>query len=70
MDIIMKQLHDVDIIDDQLKVRGEVSIVFHEYDGSFCGGKTEIKMPAKSYEMLEETIVEKWLEKKKSSISD
>lgn len=57
-------LRDVDIIEEH----NEVTIALNEKDGSYYGGKTDIKMPAKSYEMLEEAVVEKWLEKVKESI--
>ena len=47
-----------------------MTVKLTEIDGSWYGRQTEIKMPAKSFEMLEEAIVENWLEKKKSLISE
>jgi hypothetical protein len=44
----------------------DVTIRIVEKDGSFNGSQTDIKIPAKSYEMLEHAIVERWLENKKS----
>lgn len=64
MIIHINQLRDVDIIEE----RDTVTIVLNEKDGNYYGGKTDIKMPAKSYSFLEEAIVEKWLEKKNDSI--
>lgn len=64
MIIHVDRLRDADIIEDQ----DEVTVVLTEPDGSFYGAKTEIKIPAKSYKMLEEAVVEKWLEKVKDSI--
>lgn len=55
-----EQLRDVDIIEE----RDEVTVVLTEYNGSYYGGKTEIKMPARDYEMFEEAVIEKWLAKK------
>jgi hypothetical protein len=46
----------------------DVTIRVVEKDGSLYGAWSEIKIPAKSYELLEEAIVEKWLENKKESI--
>lgn len=63
MNVHIVQLRDVDIIEGE----EEITIVLNEMDGSFYGGKTDIKMPASSYEMLEDAVVEKWLEKKKES---
>jgi|LSQX01.2.fsa_nt_gb hypothetical protein len=64
MVIHINQLRDVDIIEES----DAVTIVLNEKDGSYYGCKTDIKMPASSYEMLESAIVEKWLEKKNNSI--
>ncbi|MCK9519294.1 MAG: hypothetical protein M0R74_09790 [Dehalococcoidia bacterium] len=64
MIIHINQLRDADIIEE----RDEVTIVLNEMDGNYYGSKTDIKIPAKSYEMLEEAIVERWLEKVKESI--
>ena len=66
MEIRIDQLRGVDIISDDK----EVTVVFNEYDGSWYGGKTAIKIIAKSYEMLEQAVVEKWLENKKSLITE
>lgn len=63
MVIHINQLRDVDIIEES----DAVTIVLNEKDGSYYGSKTDIKMPASSYEMLEDAVVEKWLEKKKES---
>lgn len=46
------------------------TIKLTEMDGNYYGATSEIKIPAKSYEMLEEAIVENWLEKKKSLIQE
>lgn len=64
MIIHIKQLRDADIIEDE----DAVTIVLNEKDGSCYGSKTDIKIPAKSYEMLEGAVVENWLAKKNSSI--
>lgn len=64
MIIHVQQLRDADVIEEQ----EEITIVLTERNGSHYGGKTDIKMPAKSYEMLEKVIVERWLEKIKDSI--
>lgn len=64
MQINIKQLRDADIIEEE----DAVTIVLNEKDGSHYGSKTDIKIPAKSYIMLEEAVVEKWLEKVKDSI--
>ena len=59
MDIKIKQLRNAKVI--ELEDEKEVVLKLTEMDGS----KTEIKIPAESYEMLEEAIVENWLEKQK-----
>jgi L-rhamnose mutarotase len=41
------------------------TIVLTEVDGNYYGSLSEIKIPAKSYEMLEKEIVDKWLDKQK-----
>lgn len=64
MIIHIKQLKDADIIEDE----DAVTIVLNEKDGSYYGSKTDIKIPAESYKMLEGAIVENWLAKKNSSI--
>jgi hypothetical protein len=66
MIIHINQLRDVDIIEE--RDTDEITIVLNEKDGSYYGSKTDIKMPASSYEMLEEAVVERWLEKKNNSI--
>ena len=66
MIIHINQLRDVDIIEE--RDTDEITIVLNEKDGNYYGSKTDIKMPAKSYKMLEEAVVEKWLEKVKDSI--
>lgn len=66
MDITIKQVRNVEI--EALPNSKEVTVRLTEYNGSFYGSKTDIKIPASSYEKLETAIVEKWLEKKKDSI--
>ena len=57
----IKQLRNVDIYKD-----GDyVTIQLNEKDGNQYGTVSDIKIPAKSYEMLEREIVDKWLEKQK-----
>jgi hypothetical protein len=63
MILYAEQLRDVDIIDEPK----EVTVVLTECNGSYYGGKTEIKMPARDYEMLEEAVIEKWLAKKNAT---
>jgi hypothetical protein len=63
MDILIGQLRGAEVrksIDKE-----DVTISLNEVDGNFYGTRYEIKMPAKSYEMLSEAIIEDWLEKKK-----
>ena len=66
MVIQIRELKYVDVVDSLDS--NDVIIKIDEKDGSFCGSRSEIKIPAKSYELLEEAIVEKWLENKKESI--
>lgn len=42
-----------------------VTIGMNEYDGNTYGSWTHIKIPARSYEMLEKEIVDRWLDKQK-----
>jgi len=46
----------------------EVVLRLTEMDGNYYGSSTEIKLPAKSFKMLREAIVEGWLEEKKNQI--
>lgn len=66
MVIQFKQLKDVEVVEGRDSKDMAIRII--EMDGSFNGSLTEIKIPAKSYEMLEGAIVEKWLESKKPTI--
>jgi hypothetical protein len=72
MKMNVNQLRDVDIIDESERsavpeTDRDITIVLTEYDGNCYGSKTEIEMPAKSYAMLEEAVVEKWLAKKNAT---
>lgn len=58
MTIIIAELKDAEI--EENKEGRKITIKLTEKGGYF-GHKTEIKMPAKSYEMVESAIVEKWL---------
>jgi hypothetical protein len=62
--IQVKQLRDADIIPEG----DSVTIVLNEFDGSTYGSKTDIKIPAQSYELLEQAIVDRRLANKNSSI--
>ena len=64
MDIHIKQLRNAEI-EVPLNEK-EVTIKLTEQDGSYYGVPYNIKIPAKSYCFLEEAIVERWLENKKS----
>ena len=66
MIVHISQLKDVEI--EESRDGKEIIIKLTEENGSYYGGKTEIKMPAKSYEMLEGAIVERWLDNVKDSI--
>jgi hypothetical protein len=67
VDIHLKQLKDVEVVEGQ---DGEdVTLRVIEKDGSPHGALTEIKIPAKSYEMFEGAIAEKWLEKQKANVN-
>ena len=68
MDILIGYLKNVDI--EESKDNENLTIGLTELNGSFYGTRTYIKIPAKSFNMLEEAIVERWLEKKKSLISE
>ena len=63
MIIELKQLKDVEILEHRDTEDRTIRVI--EYDGSPHGGLSEIKIPAKSYKMLEGAIVERWLELKK-----
>ena len=62
MIIELKQLKYVEILEH--RDTGDRTIRVIEYDGSPHGTLSEIKIPAKSYKMLEGAIVERWLENK------
>jgi len=66
LDILIGHLKNVEIV--KSKDDKNVTIHLSEMDGNFYGSKSEIKIPAKSYEVLEKEIVEKWLEKKKDQV--
>lgn len=66
MIVHISQLKDVEI--EESRDGKEIIIKLTEENGNYYGSKTNIKIPAKSYEMLEEAIVERWLEKVKESI--
>ncbi|MDD5051039.1 MAG: hypothetical protein PHV93_04895 [Candidatus Pacebacteria bacterium] len=66
MVIQLRELKDAEVVVDW--GTEDVTIKVTEKDGSFHGARSEIKIPAKSYEMLREAIVEEWLEDKKESI--
>lgn len=68
MDILIGYLKDVDI--EESRDSENLTLKLTELDGSFHGARMVIKIPAKSFNMLEEAIVERWLEKKKSLISE
>lgn len=63
MEIQIGYLRGVDVI--RSRDEENVTILLNEIDGNYYGGKTYIKIPAKSYEMLEMEIVEKWLDRQK-----
>jgi hypothetical protein len=66
--IQIRELKDAEVVDSLDS--NDVIIKIDEKDGSFCGSRSEIKIPAKSYELLEQAIVERWLENKKSLITE
>ena len=66
MEIQIKQLRNVDIL--KSRDHETVTVRLNEMDGNFFGSWTNIKIPAKSYEMLEKEIVDVWLEKEKDQI--
>lgn len=66
MNINIGDLRNVEV--EEVKDSREVVIKLNEMDGNVYGTTSEIKITAKSYELLEEAIVEKWLAKKKDSI--
>jgi hypothetical protein len=68
VDIIVGQLRNARV--QKSKDEKEVTIALNEVDGNFYGTWNLIKMPAKSFEMLQEAVVEDWLEKKKSLIQE
>ena len=63
MEIQIKQLRNVDIL--KSCDHETVTVKLNEMDGNYYGSWTDIKIPAKSYEMLEKEIVDVWLEKQK-----
>ena len=66
MEIQIKQLRNVDIL--KSRDHETVTVRLNEMDGNFFGSWTNIKIPAKSYEMLEKEIVDVWLEKEKDQV--
>lgn len=62
MEILIGQLRNVEI--QKSRDEKEVIITLAELDGNYYGTKSDIKIPAMSYEMLEKEIVDRWLEKK------
>jgi hypothetical protein len=66
--IQINELKDITVVESL--ICKEVTIRIIEKDGSFHGARSEIKIPAKSYELLEQAVVEKWLENKKSLITE
>ena len=63
MEIQIKQLRNVNI--EKSRDEENVTIRLNEMDRNYYGSWTDIKIPAKSYEMLEKEIVDVWLEKEK-----
>jgi hypothetical protein len=63
MDLFIKELKDVDVIESP--DGNHMILQLTEKDGNVYGSKTDIKIPAESYAMFEEAIVEKWLDKQK-----
>jgi hypothetical protein len=55
-----------DVVIEESRDCENLTIGIIELNGSFHGARTDIKIPARSYEMLEQAVVERWLEKKKS----
>lgn len=68
MEITIGQLRNVKI--KKSRDDKEVTLNLNEQDGNIYGTMSEIKIPAKSYELLEEAIVENWLENKKHLITE
>jgi hypothetical protein len=69
LDVYIGFTKDVEIIESMV-CDNLLTIVFTEKNGSFYGAKSAIKIPAKTYDMLEQAVVERWLEKKKSTIPE
>jgi len=63
LEIQIKQLRNVNI--EKSRDEENVTIRLNEMDRNYYGSWTDIKIPAKSYEMLEKEIVDVWLEKEK-----
>lgn len=64
MDIVVGQLKNVEV--KKTRDGNKMIVKLTELDGSYYGCNTEIKLPANSYEMLEDAIVNNWLEKNNS----
>jgi len=66
LEILIGYLRNVEV--EKSRDEENITIKLNEIDGNVYGSWANIKIPAKSYEMLEEAIVEKWLEKKKNQV--
>lgn len=66
MIIRINETNNVEVNDPQ--DGSDVTIMFQEKDGSYYGSKAEIKIPAKTYELLEDAIIGNRLEKSENPI--